>query len=84
MPRAKASMMGAYNAQEIEEIARMWCQKNGIRIYPKPETRGAPAAWFLIIEIKGNPNLSPEPLKRNEVWKKMYEYYMYYYKKYNK
>jgi hypothetical protein len=83
MARVKASMMGTYNAEEIEEIARMWCQKNGIRIYPKPETRGAPAAWFLIIEIKGNPNPSPIPLKRNEVWEKMYEYYMYYYKKSN-
>jgi hypothetical protein len=36
MPRAKNSMMGAYNADVIEEDARMWCQKNGIRIYPKP------------------------------------------------
>ena len=83
MPRAKLSMMGAYNAEEIEEEARMWCHKNGIRIYPKPETRGAPAAWFLIIEIGDNKNSSPEPLKRNKVWKKMYEYYMYYYKKSN-
>tara|TARA_R110002124_G_scaffold54823_1_gene155612 strand:+ start:31 stop:306 length:276 start_codon:yes stop_codon:yes gene_type:complete len=81
MPRAKLSMMGAYNAEEIEEEARMWCQKHGIRIYPVPETRGAPAAWFLIIEINNNKNKAPEPLKRNVVWKQMYTYYMYYYKK---
>ena len=84
MPRVKASMMGAYNTEEVEEKARIWCQKNGIRIYPKPETKGTPAAWFLIIEINGNENNAPDAFKRIEVWKKMYEYYMYYYKKYNK
>jgi hypothetical protein len=82
MPRAKVSMMGMYNAEDYEEDARMWCQKHGIRIYPEPETRGSPAAWFLIIEINGNKNKAPDALKRNEVWQKMYEYYMYYYEKY--
>ena len=82
MPRKKLSTMGMYNAEDYEEDARIWCHKHGIRIYPVPETRGTPAAWFLVIEINGNPNKAPDALKRNEVWKKMYEYYMYYYKKY--
>jgi len=83
MAKRKASMMGMYNAEDIEETARMWCNKNGIIIYPKPCTVGTPSKWFLMISLKGKaPAQSPDELPRNEVWKKLYEYYMYYYKKY--
>jgi hypothetical protein len=82
VPRKKASMMGYYNSDENDEEARMWCNKNGIRIYPKPTIRGTPTKWWLIIEVSQRVNQSPEEYPRNKVWQKMYEYYNYYYNKY--
>jgi len=83
MAKRKTSMMGMYNAEDYEEAARIWCNKNDILIYPKPCTRGSPSNWFLIISIKNKIAQAPDELPRNKVWEKMYEYYMYYYKKYN-
>tara|TARA_R100001480_G_scaffold118690_1_gene117892 strand:+ start:611 stop:865 length:255 start_codon:yes stop_codon:yes gene_type:complete len=84
MPRKKVSLMGSYNADEREDKAMRWCINNGIRIYPKPTERGTPSRWWLIIEINNRINQSPEEYPRNKVWEKLYEFYNYYYKKYNK
>jgi len=84
MARKKISMMGQYLADDIEETARIWCNKNSIRIYPKPTIMGSPNKWFLILEINTKIVQAPDELHRVDVWKKMYEYYMYYYLKYNK
>lgn len=79
--KKKASMMGQYLPTDEEELSRRWCNKNGIKIYPKPTIRGSPSRWFIVLEINGNPNQTPDDFGRNEVWEKMYEYYMYYYLK---
>ena len=83
MPKVKASMMGKHNPSEEEEAARRWCIDNNIRISPSavgPSTfRDHPQSRESDCPIVNG----PDQLAKNEVWIKMYEYYMYYYKKSN-
>ena len=83
MPKAKVSMMGKHNPSEEEEAARRWCINNNIKISPSAVGAGTPIRWILVLELNGKLINAPDQLAKNEVWIKMYEYYMYYYKKSN-
>jgi len=83
MPKAKASMMGKHNPSEQEEAARRWCINNNIRIAPSAVGAGIPTRWVLVLDLNGKIINGPDQLAKNEVWTRMYEYYMYYYKKSN-
>lgn len=83
MPKAKASMMGKHNPSEEEEAARRWCINNNIRISPSAVGPGTPTRWILVLDLNGKIVNGPDQLAKNEVWTRMYEYYMYYYKKSN-
>jgi len=81
MAKAKVSMMGKHNPNEEEEAARRWCINNNIRISPSAVGTGTPTRWILVLDLNGKIVNGPDQLAKNEVWIKMYEYYMYYYKK---
>ncbi len=83
MPKAKVSMMGKHNPSEEEEAARRWCINNNIKISPSAVYPGTPTRWVLVLDRNGKIVNGPDQLAKNEVWIKMYEYYMYYYKKSN-
>jgi hypothetical protein len=84
MPKIKKSLMGSHNPSEQEEKARRWCIGHNIKIYPKPTTSGVPTRWKLVLQINTKTVEAPDELGKGVIWERMYEYYMYYYKKYNK
>ena len=55
------------------------------KIYITPvETGFRHRRWKLEISINGRKYMSPEAYGPTDVWEKMYEYYNYYYKKYER
>lgn len=74
--------MGSYIPKAKEQEAFSWCIKNGIFISPK--YCGSSTEWRLLIDINKKENLSPTTYKKIEIWKQMYNYYIYYYDKYKK
>ena len=63
--------------------AHLWCFNNKIYITPV-ETGFRHRLWKLEISINGRIYMSPDAYGPTDVWEKMYEYYNYYYKKYEK
>mgnify|MGYP003117421749 CR=1 FL=1 len=72
---------GKYEPSEEEREAYRWCINNGIIIFPELKLE---APWAVEIKIKNKVHKSPEEYHAIDVWKKMYEYYKYYYNKYAK
>ena len=72
---------GKYERTDEEYEAYRWCINNGIVIWP--EVKIGPE-WKIEIKINNTIHKSPESYGPVEVWKKMYEYYKYYYNKYEK
>ena len=82
MAKKKGAMdMGKYISSEEDLRAYSWCINNNIYISPWCKDN---SSWYIDIVINGNSNKSPEAYKKNEIWKKLYEYYRYYYDKYRK
>lgn len=73
--------MGEYMPTKQEDESRLWCLKNDILISPVAKSEGA---WWIEIKNKGKANLSPDTYIKGVVWEKMYEFYSYYYNKFNK
>jgi hypothetical protein len=71
--------MGNYIPRTEEYDAMRWCINNGIKVYPRPLST---VKWSLIIEINGKTTESPEGFGKMVIWQKLFEYYLYYYKKY--
>jgi hypothetical protein len=63
--------------------AHMWCFKNNIFITPV-EAGYKARMWYLEIRLGSKTFKSPEKYGPTDVWEKMYEFYNYYYKKYEK
>ena len=65
----------------LEDMKRVdWCITKGIKIAVTPiGTR-----WQVELNINGKIHLNPEQYEGKEATEKMYEYYKYYYDKYNK
>ena len=72
--------MGSYTPTEEEVKAYRWCIKHNIKISPVCYTYGK--SWKIDIIINGKSFKSPEIYLAGDCWKKMYEYYKYYYDKY--
>ena len=68
---------------QANQEAHLWCFRNKIFITPV-ETGFRHRLWKLEISINGRIYTSPEAYGPTDVWEKMYEYYNYYYKKYEK
>ena len=62
-----------------ENEAMSWCLANGIQIYIHCYE---PYIMHLAIRINGKENISPETYAWDEILKKKYEFYKYYYDKY--
>lgn len=73
--------MGNYLYSKKEFEAYKWCIENGIYITPKAKST---SSWYLAVEINKKTNISPDSYGKVEIWKQMYEYYIYYYDKYKK
>jgi len=81
----KSQGMGSYTRTPEENEAMLWCNRNNICISPRQAKWGEPF-WFIDI-AKGNYprktiGTSPEAYGRIEIWKKVSEYQLYYYRKY--
>ena len=73
--------MGNYLPTSEELTAYRWCINNGI--YISPFATGE-ATWYLDIEINNKTSRSPSTYGKDTIWIKMYEFYKYYYDKYEK
>ena len=69
-----------YGSTIEEQKAMSWCLKNGIQIYIHCDY---PYIMHLAIRINGKENISPETYSGEVILKKKYEFYKYYYEKYN-
>ena len=82
----KKSSMGNYNPSGEEQNASYWCITNNICICPR-QIKFGELKWVIDIEKGVYPNrkligTSPEYYGPVEIWKKVFEYKLYYYKKY--
>ena len=73
--------MGSYLPTSEEAKAYHWCINNGIFISPFAT---GDATWYIDIEINNKTNRSPDSYGKDTIWIKMYEFYKYYYDKYEK
>jgi len=73
--------MGSYMPNEYEFKAYHWCIKNNIYIAPKALTE---ARWSIVITNNNKTNEDPNSYTKADIWIKIYEYYKYYYNKYEK
>lgn len=71
--------MGNYVPKDSEYKAMYWCINNGIKISPQAKNT---FEWNIVIDINGKINISPESYTKIIIWKKIFEYYLYYHKKY--
>ena len=69
-----------YDPPKAEYEAMAWCLSNGIQIYIHCDE---PYVMHLAIRINGKESISPGTYAWNEILKKKYEFYKYYYEKYN-
>jgi len=68
----------SYDKKDFE--AYRWCINNGI--YISPYCKENFVSWYIDIEINGKLNRSPKFFNERELWEKIFEYYKYYYNKY--
>jgi ABC-type branched-subunit amino acid transport system ATPase component len=70
-----------YHRYTNEDIKRVsWCMDNGIKIATIPSG----TKWQVELSINKNIHLDSNIYEADEAYKKMYEYYKYYYDKHNK
>ena len=69
-----------YSPQDMKHIA--WCMKKGIKIAVIPHWDGASNEWRVELNINKKIHLDPAVYMADKAYKKMYEYYKYYYDKY--
>ena len=82
-PKTKKKKSGSlYYPQTDEDMKRVsWCMNKNIHIAVNP----GEIKWKVEIRMnKGNWKQDPGVYEHEEAMKKMYEYYKYYYDKYNK
>ena len=70
-----------YHPYTNEDIKRVgWCMDNGIKIAVIPSG----TKWQVELSINKKIHLDSNIYEASEAYKKMYEYYKYYYDKHNK
>lgn len=82
MPQLKTREKAVPFSEE-EYRAASWCMNNGIKISPISAGR-ANSKYFVDIDNKGKRTHNGKQYSRYDAYRLMYEYYMYYYKKYAK
>lgn len=81
MAKKKDFDMGFYTYTEEEYEAYKWCIKNNIYISPLAMSS---VRWTITITNNGKEFKDPNSYGKVEIWKKLYQYYKYYYDKYRK
>ena len=71
-----------YTNQDMKRIG--WCMKKGVKVAVIPNWTGSNDEWKVELNINKDIHLDPKVYKDQEALAKMYEYYKYYYDKYNK
>ena len=71
-----------YTDQDMKHVG--WCMNKGIKIAVIPHWEGASNEWRVELNIKKKIHLDPAVYMADKAYKKMYEYYKYYYEKYRK
>ena len=74
-----SKQLKVHKATIKENEAMSWCLSNGIQIYIHCYE---PYVMHLAIRINGKENISRETYAWDEILKKKYEFYKYYYDKY--
>ena len=71
-----------YHQYTREDMKRVdWCMRNKISISVTPHWKGALHEWKINIRINNNTHVDPKVYEASDAYKKMYEYYKYYYDK---
>ena len=78
---SKKAPRRAWTDEEMQMIG--WCMHTGIKISIMPDWKHELNPWQIHIEIKGKVHNDPARYD-DDVLDKVYEYYKYYYDKYNK
>lgn len=73
--------MGYYLPTNLERSASYWCLKNGIGVSPISAGYGK-SRWYVEVTINNKSKKSPETYGKVEIWKKTYEFRLYYYNKF--
>ena len=80
--KKKKWSMGEYNPTEEEQRAYLWGVEKNIRISPRATVQGSTGnQWYVEIFSNGKWTHSPEKFGPVEVWKQVYNYYIYYYER---
>ena len=79
--KGKQTGMGSYSATKEELNAAFWCVRNNIKISPEHSGFGK-QTWRIVIELNNKVNKSKDEFGPIEIWKKLYEYCIYYHSKY--
>ena len=78
----KKGVSRSWNITELKIIS--WCLNNKIKIGVSPDWKDSLNRWQIDININGNNHNDPSRYNDNQILEKNYEYYKYYYDKYNK
>ena len=79
--RAKTGKSPGYHNYTREDMKRVnWCLRKGIKIAVIPNG----TKWQVELSLNKKIHLDSKVYKAKEAYKKMYEYYKYYYDKHNK
>ena len=79
MAKSKPFDMGVYTPTEEDVDAFIWCIRNKIYISPKAINE---SRWTITINNKNITNEDPNSYMKTIIWEKVFEYYKYYYNKY--
>ena len=79
--RGRSPGFHTYTRQNIKHVC--WCVSKGIKIAVIPNWK-VTGEWQIELNIKKNIHLDPAIYTAAKAYEKMYEYYKYYYDKYNK
>tara|TARA_Y100000593_G_C4032160_1_gene200992 strand:- start:100 stop:363 length:264 start_codon:yes stop_codon:yes gene_type:complete len=82
--RKTAGRRAGYHPYTKENMKHVgWCIKNNIKICVAPHWTGTSEQWRVEIYINDNMHKDPKIYTAEEAHEKMYNYYKYYYEKYN-
>jgi hypothetical protein len=73
--------MGSYDFTAREYEARNWCHRNNIWMTPVAKNT---KQWYIEVRVNGDVRMSPGTYGKDEIWRKCFEFYTYYYNKLNK
>jgi len=80
--KGRSPKVRSWHPDEMKIIG--WCLNNNIAICSMPDWEGSDTKWFIDIKINNKRYRDPNKYEDETVLNKIYEYYKYYYDKYNK